>query len=272
MSPELKAQILVDLGPRLSVFANEQRVRSAVGLYFQRDLWEESFEFEGPEFQAVLTEFLARISAGKLWAATPEDLEAIGVPRKYRDSVPSREGGCTLANFSGARLYGAAAGVDLNSWPLERTADGWRFDPREILTAYGGTGNGKTHLMTAILRKCVEAGIPCAWRSFVRVLGEIKRSFDAKDGKSSRIIAELQEVGVLGIDEIVLEQMSAWDLKTFYEILGARFDEGRPTMCTTNNTPTAFEARDIRVHSRLMGNESIAVHLTGQDRRKPIKK
>ena len=119
-------------------------------------------------------------------------------------------------------------------------------DPHGLLTFLGTTGTAKTHLAAAIAWRYAERrGVP-AFYTAAELLGRIQGTFGVahdEPGNTEQVVGEFKTVPLLVVDEIGAENPTGWAQSKLFEIIGARYDEERPTVLTTNLTPSQLEPR-----------------------------
>lgn len=134
--------------------------------------------------------------------------------------------------------------------------------PEANLLLLGDKGTGKTHAGIAASRVLFEAGHTVMYAPVVEVLDGLR-----PDGGMA--IDELYTVGVLLLDDLGAERPSDWTAERLYAVVNRRWAEARPIVVTTNLEPGQLrDTLDPRVHSRLTGSGSVAIRLSGPDRRK----
>ena len=128
-----------------------------------------------------------------------------------------------------------------------------RENPRaQGVMLIGGYGTGKTHLAVAILRETAEAGIPGMFVVVPDLLGKMKASFDAKDGKAGALVETAKSVPLLVLDDLGAENPKPWVVELIYVLINHRYEHMLPTVITTNCNGRELEGMfGRRVVSRL---------------------
>ena len=106
------------------------------------------------------------------------------------------------------------------------------------LLIYGGTGNGKTHLCNAALTALFARGRNARLVTASGFVAALRMGMD--DHTTDTVMAEYQQVIALIVDDLGAgmkhpsEKGSEWEWGRIEELLVARYEAMRPTMCTTN--------------------------------------
>jgi DNA replication protein DnaC len=124
----------------------------------------------------------------------------------------------------------------------------------------GPCGVGKTHLAVAILRGLIEKGVPCLFYEFGALLKEIQDSYDpASQASESKVLSPVREAEVLVLDELGASKPTDWVRDTMMQIVGARYNDKKLTVFTTNypderrapSDETLEDRVGVRLRSRL---------------------
>lgn len=107
------------------------------------------------------------------------------------------------------------------------------------LLLWGNPGNGKSYLAAAICHEIKSRGFIPVFQSVPELLGRIRSTFNknAKDSESEIMNAVLK-CDLLVLDDIGAEKISDWVLDAMFRIIDGRYRNKRPTLFTTNFTPT----------------------------------
>lgn len=141
----------------------------------------------------------------------------------------------------------------------------------------GNNGTGKTHLAVAIALYLMRKGTPVICMTSIKLLQEIRRTYDRNRNISEyQILETYKEVDLLVIDDLGQENITDWALAMLYDIINDRYERCLPTIVTTNlndqeligawtlrNNDWTAKAIVSRLHEMTMG-----ITVIGRDRRK----
>jgi DNA replication protein DnaC len=134
----------------------------------------------------------------------------------------------------------------------------------------GDVGTGKTSLAMLVSKTAIERGRSVAIYSLPRLLGRIRKTYDAETGEQSYddFIARLTTVDLLHVDDLGAEKSSDWVLEQLYAIVDSRYEQERPMVVTTNlDEPALREQIGARTVSRLVEICGDPLPLFGDDLR-----
>jgi DNA replication protein DnaC len=188
--------------------------------------------------------------------------------------IPSRYARCTLSNYRPAPGQGTQFQAFNYAFKL---ADEYPAVERGLLFT-GPVGTGKTHLAAAILHGLVGKGVSCLFYEFGALLKEIQNSYNpVSQASEMKVLAPVYKTEVLVLDELGASKPTDWVRDTMMQVIGARYNERRLTIFTTNypdarRAPAEETLEDrvgVRLRSRLY-EMCRTVVIEGEDhRRKP---
>lgn len=146
--------------------------------------------------------------------------------------------GQTFSNFN-ANVLGVKNAYKA-AWNIAEGMGGVRW-----FIVYGGTGNGKSHLLNAIANRVMERGIPTRLVMMAELLGELRMTIETHEVDSR--LREYKEIPYLLIDEYGLELGSDWEKEKIEELFAARWNHARHTIVATNRD---IEELPPRIKSR----------------------
>lgn len=145
-------------------------------------------------------------------------------------------------------------------------------DPRAWLTLWGEYGNGKSHLLGAVVNACSEADIPAAYYTLPDLLDQVRESFD---GYYSPFMQRLRDLPVLAIDEIDKANLTPWAEEKIYQLVDARYRAigSCGTVLAMNADPANAGSNSAAyIFSRMFDERSKVVELRGPDARPMAKR
>jgi len=127
-------------------------------------------------------------------------------------------------------------------------------------------GSGKSRLASTISNELTEQGIRNRFASASSMLSEIQQSWNDKSLSEKRIIDSYIKPRLLIVDDIGAKSGQNWMDEKFFQIIDARYQQGKPTIFTSNYSPENLPF-DARIQDRIcdierfvqikMPNESI---------------
>ena len=150
--------------------------------------------------------------------------------------------------------------------------------PESGILYYGIAGVGKTFLASIIAQEHIKAGRRVIFGDVPSLLDDLKETFNGRDSPESNkptlemLMAELETVDVLVLDDIGTEYGTDWALERLYMIINNRYNVGKAIMATSNFNAEMLETRfkgnmtGKRIVSRLC-EMCKTVELKGRDRR-----
>ncbi len=124
-------------------------------------------------------------------------------------------------------------------------------DPKRWLFFHGPCGVGKTHLAVAIARYSMEHHqFPVLFQVVPDLLDQLRASFDPAHGVGyDKRFEQIRDAGLLILDDLGTENTTPWAKEKLYQIFNHRYNEGSPTVVTSNQD---IRMIDDRVASRLL--------------------
>ncbi len=137
--------------------------------------------------------------------------------------------------FAGATID-AVTMTDGNADAVHATASVIAQNFRPSLALYGGdVGDGKTHLVSALVNAAVEQCVRARLLRAVSIFESMhKASKYGSDEDVPEILSDLAVVPVLVLDDLGREALTKRTMPWLYELLDRRWNECRPLIVTTN--------------------------------------
>ncbi len=112
----------------------------------------------------------------------------------------------------------------------------------------GDSERGKTHLAAGIAFELVQQTIPVIMTSFSDLLSRIRATFRAGHETEATLLAVMESVDLLVIDDLGKETPTEWALERLFAIVDNRVTTKRPIIITTNYT-------NEELYNRMAGND-----------------
>ena len=124
-------------------------------------------------------------------------------------------------------------------------------DPTGWLFFHGRCGVGKTHLAVAIARHFLEHHQQSVLFQVVPdLLDQLRATFDPANGVAyDKRFEQIRDAGLLILDDLGTENTTPWAREKLYQIFNHRYNEGSPTVITSNQE---LRMIDERVASRIL--------------------
>jgi DNA replication protein DnaC len=124
----------------------------------------------------------------------------------------------------------------------------------ESLLIWGDPGNGKSHLAAAVCHVLKARGKIPVFQTMTELLERIRATFGRQAKEHEReIMTALQDCDLLVLDDLGAEKVSDWTLDVLFRIIDGRYRAKKPTLFTTNFSPTEL------LH-RFMPDKSLTEH------------
>jgi DNA replication protein DnaC len=135
-----------------------------------------------------------------------------------------------------------------------------------FLTYAAGVDRGKTHLLIGICRKFLEAGKTAKYAYVPALLEELREGFKQEGENSFELrFGFYKNVHLLGLDDLGAESRTAWAIEKLEDIINHRYNNGLPTVITTNCSITELTDR-IRSRLQRAKNSKVVIITTPEYR------
>jgi len=125
--------------------------------------------------------------------------------------------------------------------------------PSGILTLWGGTGNGKTLALQAIVNECLERSLSATYTTMYDLAGYVREAYNTSNESAWVRVRLLQNVNVLAIDEFDKLKETDWTRELEMAVIDRRYRYGLSgtigTMIAMNESPDGLP---IWIRSRLL--------------------
>src|SRR5437660_5991507 len=131
-----------------------------------------------------------------------------------------------------------------------RVARAFACRPQGWLLLVGNHGCGKTHLVMAITKVCLERGMAVLFAVVPDLLDHLRATVtpDAQEQFETRFLM-LREADVLVLDDLGTQQRSPWVDEKLFQLLNYRYTMRIPTVMTIH--PQGLHELDDHIRSRL---------------------
>lgn len=156
--------------------------------------------------------------------------------------IPAKYAVCMLKNF-----VVEDANADFARYKSEVRQKCVDFIENKIrsLTLLGTTGLGKTHLVAAMLKGCVQTGREALYVVERKIYRDIHESYLGRKDlmTEGQVINLYSRIDVLGIDEIGRSSWTEHEAQILYEIIDRRDADNKKTIMAGNLLPPDFHAK-----------------------------
>ena len=176
--------------------------------------------------------------------------------------IPARYAGLTFENY--VQDSGNKNAVNWAKYAVK--------NPAQSLFIYGESGTGKTFLAAIIAQELMKGGQSVLFVDTPSLLDNMRKTMNKSDTTLEEIMAALQAADVLILDDLGVENPTAWVAERVYVIINARYNAQKPVIVTSNFTLDglisrfADEITGTRIVSRLKQMCKLA-EISGGDRR-----
>lgn len=142
------------------------------------------------------------------------------------------------------------------------------------LYVWGDVGRGKTHLACRVAKGWAELGRAFRFATAQQLLGDLRACYDGSM-READVLRDYSSVPLLVLDDLGKEVPTAWALSRLFQVIDARYNEGLPTVYTSQLSPAGMGARIAGEGSPELGDAIVSRivgtcnerHLEGPDRR-----
>lgn len=204
---------------------------------------------EGTGWRPVETDGVRRVARCECEKSERYDslLKSARIPRRYEH--------CALGNFDVRKVGNDSSNREPNPSLKAALMDADKFVKEYPIIDFGllfvgPTGVGKTHLGVAVLRALVDKGVPCLYYDFLKLLKDIRDSYNPVSHTSEmRVLGPVLDVEVLMLDDLAAFDPTDWVRETLTHIINSRYNEKRVTLITTTLASGNSKRREVRAPS-----------------------
>ncbi len=172
------------------------------------------------------------IEVAKKEQARRDGIACQGRLQKFNKTIGARFAAASLDNYKTELPGQAKALAAVRSYAgsvKERASAG------EGIVLFGAAGTGKTHLLAAVAKAAILAGLSVEWRNGQDLFGEFRAAIDG-NGNEDSIIKALVKADVLVADDLLPPggRLSDYQATMLYRITNARYEQCRPTLVSMN--------------------------------------
>ncbi|NCC64748.1 MAG: ATP-binding protein [Spirochaetia bacterium] len=156
------------------------------------------------------------------------------IPAKFKD--------CMVRNFCTKDLDSVSSAAKVHARDMALT---FIQDSVRSLVLLGGTDRGKSHLLAAMLKGCIQTGRTALYVLERKIYRDIHESYQGRKDllTEGQVIDLYSKVDVLGIDELGRSSWTEHEAQILYEIIDKRDCENRKTVMAGNLMPDEFKAK-----------------------------
>jgi DNA replication protein len=156
------------------------------------------------------------------------------IPAKFKD--------CMVRNFSVNDIDSISSSAKTHARDM---AVAFIQDRVRSLVLLGATDRGKSHLLSAMLKGCIQTGRTALYVVERKIYRDIHESYLGRKDlmTEGQVISLYSKVDVLGIDELGRSGWTEHEAQILYEIIDKRDCENRKTVMAGNLLPEEFKAK-----------------------------
>ncbi|NCC91121.1 MAG: ATP-binding protein [Spirochaetia bacterium] len=163
-----------------------------------------------------------------------QETQQAQIPAKFKD--------CLVRNFSTNDIDSVSSAAKKHARDM---AVAFIQDDVRSLVLLGGTDRGKSHLVAAMLKGCIQTGRKALYVVERKIYRDIHESYLGRKDllTEGQVIDLYSKVDVLGIDELGRSSWTEHEAQILYEIIDKRDCENRKTVMAGNLLPDEFKIK-----------------------------
>ena len=135
-------------------------------------------------------------------------------------------------------------------------------DPQGWLALTGPVGSGKTHLLAAIVNRCLELGVPAFYISVPDLLDHLRSTYaPSSEVTYDDLFDHVRNAPVLALDDLGAHATTPWAQEKLNQILNHRFNRQLPTVVSLS-VPLGQLEEPLR--ARLEDREQVMIVALGE--------
>lgn len=122
------------------------------------------------------------------------------------------------------------------------------------LLLFGKTGNGKSHLLAALVNEALKLGYGAVFERVPKLLSQIRDTYKGRDVTERQIMDALTAADLVVLDDAGAEKWTEWTEPTLYTIIDERYTNRKALLVTTNSSLEELEQKiGTRAMDRVLG-------------------
>ncbi|MBI4312353.1 MAG: ATP-binding protein [Chloroflexi bacterium] len=149
----------------------------------------------------------------------------------------SNLGVLTRVTFQSLSPNGADADPQAQGSYREAYQAAWEYaqEPHEWLLFTGPVGSGKTHLLAAVVNRCLELSVTAMYVSVPDLLDHLRATYaPTSETTYDQLFDHVRNVPVLALDDLGAQSSTPWAQEKLYQVLNHRFNRQLPTIVALN--------------------------------------
>ena len=140
----------------------------------------------------------------------------------------------------------------------------WEYaqEPHEWLLFTGPVGSGKTHLLAAIVNRCLEMGVTAMYLSVPDLLDHLRAAYaPTSDTSYDQLFDHVRNVSVLALDDLGAHSSTPWAQEKLYQLLNHRYNRQLATIVALN---VPMSHLDAQLRARFEDKNMVLVKALGE--------
>jgi len=126
----------------------------------------------------------------------------------------------------------------------------------------GPIGSGKTHLLAAIVNRCLELGITAMYLSVPDLLDHLRAAYaPTSDTSYDQLFDHVRNAPVLALDDLGAQSSTPWAQEKLYQLLNHRYNRQLPTIVAVN---VPISHLDEQLRARLEDKNMVLIMALGE--------